>query len=167
MSETKPSETKPKKMVRRSVAIALGIACIILVAIFGVFFLVVSFGDYLQSRKLNNQLSYLADIVDLKLVWGLVDEQLHQPANSYNNWTSQIDYAGYIWVWARTLTTDELYVRVIYSSQGVDFDNQVTMVGPNATAILPVLPTPSIEIRVGNTNLSTDVTEYLNVAYYY
>jgi hypothetical protein len=32
MSETKPGETKPKKMVGRSVAIALGIACIILIA---------------------------------------------------------------------------------------------------------------------------------------
>jgi hypothetical protein len=32
MSETKPSEPKPKRMVRRSVAIALGIICIILVA---------------------------------------------------------------------------------------------------------------------------------------
>jgi cell division protein FtsL len=33
MNETKPSETKPKKMVRRSIAITLGIVCIILVVV--------------------------------------------------------------------------------------------------------------------------------------
>ncbi|MGA2309511.1 MAG: hypothetical protein ABSG57_08190 [Candidatus Bathyarchaeia archaeon] len=36
MNETKPSETKPRKMVRRSVAITLGMVCIILVASLGV-----------------------------------------------------------------------------------------------------------------------------------
>jgi hypothetical protein len=35
MDETKPSETKPKKMVRRSLAIALGIVCILLIASLG------------------------------------------------------------------------------------------------------------------------------------
>jgi len=35
VNETKPSETKSKKMVRRSVAIALGIVCIVLIAGFG------------------------------------------------------------------------------------------------------------------------------------
>jgi len=33
MGETKPNETKPKKMVRRSVAVALGIICIVLVVV--------------------------------------------------------------------------------------------------------------------------------------
>lgn len=33
MNEAKPSETKPKKMVRRSVAITLGIVCIVLVVV--------------------------------------------------------------------------------------------------------------------------------------
>jgi cell division protein FtsL len=35
VNETKPSETKSKKMVRRSVAVALGIICIVLIAGFG------------------------------------------------------------------------------------------------------------------------------------
>jgi peptidoglycan hydrolase CwlO-like protein len=52
MIETKPSETKPKKMVSRNVAIALGIICIILVA-----GLAGAFAYYLNDK--NNTISSL------------------------------------------------------------------------------------------------------------
>ncbi|MGA2310436.1 MAG: hypothetical protein ABSG57_12935 [Candidatus Bathyarchaeia archaeon] len=49
-NETKPSETKPKKMVSRNVAVALGIICIVLVAVLA--------GTVVL---MNSQITYLQD----------------------------------------------------------------------------------------------------------
>lgn len=53
-SETKASETKPKKMVRRSVAIALGIICILLIA-FIAYFSITGISAQNSYNNLQNQ----------------------------------------------------------------------------------------------------------------
>jgi hypothetical protein len=57
-SETKPSETKSKKMVDRNVAIALGIICILLIAVIAYFSVtgVSAQNSYNSLKNQNNQL---------------------------------------------------------------------------------------------------------------
>ena len=63
MSEPKLSETKPKKMVRRSVAIALGIVCIVLIAIIAYFSVtgISAQNSYNNLQNQNNQLQAWLD----------------------------------------------------------------------------------------------------------
>jgi hypothetical protein len=58
MNETKPSETKPKKMVRRSVAIALGIICIIFITLVAYFSVtgILAQNNYDNLQSQNKQL---------------------------------------------------------------------------------------------------------------
>jgi predicted PurR-regulated permease PerM len=164
MSEPKVNE---RKMVRRSVAIALGIICIIL--------LVGLLGTIVLISSLNSQVNDLTITLNLgkSTVW-LNDKTVGQPASSYTSWTfsaSELSYAGYASVNVQTSTTGNTYAEVIYSSHGVNYDNQIS-VGTGATAVFPVLPASSIEIRVGNTNgvypwASTPATETVTVTYYY
>ena len=62
MNEVKPSEAKPKKMVRR-VALALGILCVVL--------LIVSIGALTEDMRLQNQVNDLNRIVNFQetLFW--------------------------------------------------------------------------------------------------
>ena len=60
VDETKPSEAKPKKMVRRSVAIAFGIICIVLAASLVGTTIVLN----AENTNLQNQVSNLNDIVN-------------------------------------------------------------------------------------------------------
>lgn len=66
LNETKPSETKPKKTVRRSVAIALGIVCIVLLA--GLIGLFGTINDKnAQISSLNAQIYQLnSNVTDLQ-----------------------------------------------------------------------------------------------------
>jgi hypothetical protein len=76
-----------------------------------------------------------------------------QPAGSYTNGTPAFSasYVGYVTVQVFTSTTDKTYARVIYSSHGVNYDNQIG-VGTGGTTVFPVLPTSSIDIKIGNSN---------------
>ena len=175
MSETKVDETKPKKMVRRSVAAALGIVCIILIAgMVGIwlYYLVQDiekdetitnlnnevFNKNIQISQLNssvtnlqNQVNDLSNIVNLNRskIW-VLDQTIIFPAGSYASFIRQdTSYAGYVSFIFPTSMFTTTYVQVIYSSNGIDYDYQV-YVGTNGTATLPVLPTPSIYIRIGD-----------------
>jgi hypothetical protein len=178
-------ETKPKKMVSRSVAIGLGIVCIILaVSLIGA----VSFYKS-QASSLNSKVSDLTEIANLdKSTTWVNDTTVTQTANNYTSWSFSARYAGYVSVNVQSSTTNNTYARVIYSAYGVDYDNTIT-VGTSGTATFPVLPafimymtpsiigsilTPSInaigyfiEIRVGNTNLVNGATENVTITYYY
>jgi hypothetical protein len=112
------------------------------------------------------QKNQLQDIVNLAKSTTWVNSQtVSQPANSYSNWTVSASYAGYVSVCVQSSTTDTTYVRVIYSSHGVNYDNQIS-VGVSGTAVFPILPA-SIEIRVGNTDLLNGATETVTITYYY
>jgi hypothetical protein len=173
MNETKSSDTKPKKMVSRNVAIALGIVCIILV--------VGLLGAILQISSLNSRVNDLTDIANLDKseVW-VNDTTVTQTASNYTSWFYAPRYAGYVSVNVLSSTTSNTYVRVIYIFNGVNYDNQIG-VGVSGTAVFPVsyshIPypitpfspviLPPIEIRVGNTNLVGNATETITITYYY
>jgi len=200
-----------KKVVRRSVAIALGIICIIFIAglggVMAYYSMVVNdknttYGSYVsshshtdsdynslqsaynnyvsshshtnseydslssQNTNLQNQVNDLTGIVNLakSTIW--VNQQtVSQPAGSYSEWTFSATYAGYISVVVYSSTTSNTGVRVIYSSHGASYDNQIG-VGTGGTAVFPILPA-SIHIRVGNSNWLNGATETVTVTYYY
>jgi len=117
--------------------------------------------------NLQSQINDLNDIVNLakSTVW--VDSQtVSQPANSYAYWRFSAIYAGYVSVYVQTSTTTNTYVRVIYSSHGVNYDNQIG-VGTGRTVVFPVLPSSTIEIRVGNSNWLDGATETVTITLYY
>jgi hypothetical protein len=98
------------------------------------------------------------------------DQIVSQSASSYTNFTRYdgagyyTDYSGYISVNVWTSTTNNTYVEVIWSAYGVNYDNRIT-VGTGGTAVFPVLPAKTIEIRVGNTNLINGATETVTITY--
>ena len=120
-----------------------------------------------QISSLQNQVNDLNDIVNLakSTVWAS-NSAVNQPASSYTYWTRSATYAGYVSVNVQTSTTTNTYVRVIYSSHGVSYDQQKG-VGSGGTAVFPLLPSSSIEIRVGNTNLLNGASETVSITYYY
>jgi predicted PurR-regulated permease PerM len=164
-----------KKMVRGSVAIALVIICISLaVVLIGA----VSFYTS-QISSLNSKVSDLTAIANLEksTVW-VNDTTVTQTASNYTSWFFSASYAGYVSVDVQSSTTNNTYVRVIYSSYAINYDNTVT-VGTSGTAAFPVsiyqflvfpLPTKlstNVEIRVGNTNTAGNATETITITYYY
>ncbi len=152
-----------KKVVSRRVAIALGIICVVLATSLGG----IAFSLNSQITSLQKQVNDLKDIIALEKyeIWA-DHETLSQPARSYAYWTFSASYAGYLTVTVHTSTTDNTYVRVIWSSYGVDYDHSI-IVGRSGIAVFPILPCSNIEIRVGNTNLLSGATETVTITYYY
>jgi uncharacterized protein YoxC len=122
-----------------------------------------------QITSLQNQVNDLTNTVNLakSTVW-VDDQTVSQPASSYTTWTPAFSasYAGYVSIWVQTSTTTNTYVRVIYSAYGVNYDHQIG-VGTGGTAVFPLLPCSTIEIRVGNSNLFSGATETVTVTYHY
>jgi flagellar basal body-associated protein FliL len=165
-----------KKVVRRSVVIVLGIVCIVLV--------VGLFGAILQVFSLNSQVSDLTDTLNLGKSTVLIDNVTFDvPPSSYQELTypqafmtpdpaqeTTINHAGYISVKIQS-TTNDTYVRVIYSYQGTDnqtlnYDNQMS-VRTDEISVFPVLPTSFLEVRVGNSNTNIEATENVTITYCY
>jgi len=108
----------------------------------------------------------LTSIVRLEKSTVLVNNQtISQPAYSYTYFTFSVSYPGYISVEILTSTTSNTYVRAIWSSYGVNYDQSIT-VGTSGTAVFPVLPS-NVEIRIGNSNLLSGATETVTITYYY
>ena len=149
------SETKPKKMVSRSVAIALGIICIILVAALGA--VANTLNSYVASHHytdsaydaVQNQVSDLTSTLNLykSTVW-VNPQTISQPQDSWYNWTFRADYAGYVSVQVYNSTILNPLAEVVYSYHGIHYDQQ-TEVGTIGRVTFPIMPS-SIEIRVGN-----------------
>jgi hypothetical protein len=145
-----------KNVVSRNVAVALGIICIVLtVGLIGAILVLQN-----QVNDLNSTLN-----LDKSTVW-VSDQTLKQSANIYTTWAPKFSasYVGYVSVRVIS-TTAEMYVRVIYTSHGANYDNQI-VVGTDGTAVFPVLPSSSIEVRVGNTNFN-GVNGAVTITYYY
>jgi peptidoglycan hydrolase CwlO-like protein len=192
------SEKPVEKKSGRTIAIALGIICIVLAV--GLVGAVVNYTSIISGKdntiaskdseianknsqiadkdntisSLNSQISSLqSQVNDLNntvnlakfTVWAS-NEAVNQPAGSYVHWTRSASYAGYVSVNVQTSTTTNTYVRVIYSSHGVSYDNQIG-VGTGGTAVFPILPASSIEIRVGNSNWFDGASETVSITYYY
>jgi hypothetical protein len=169
------NETKPKKMVRRNVALALGIICIILV----VGLLGTILGAILQISSLNSKVSDLTDIANLDKLTVVNDTTVTQTANNYTSWFFAPEYAGYVLVDVLS-TTPNTYVRLLYNYNGtVNYDNQIS-VGVSGTADFPVLPSSPFsyytfnDAQFSNTAFSTSfsnkafplsITEYSHTKY--
>ena len=158
-----------KKMVSRNVAIALGIICITQVAGLAALSVAIS-GKANAINSLNSQVSDLNSALNLGNVTDWVENQIvSQPSGSYSSWTFSAHYPGYVSVWVFS-DTNNTYVRVIYTCAYVPtlhYDKQIN-VGTSDTVEFPVLPSFSIEIRVGNTNTVNNATETIaDIEYVY
>jgi uncharacterized coiled-coil protein SlyX len=119
-----------------------------------------------QVNNLQNRVNELNSIANLEKVEVIVNrETVNQPAGGYTSWRFGVGYAGYIVVRVHSSTTHNTYVRVIWSSHGVNYDN-IIYVGTSGEAVFPVLPA-YIEVRVGNTNLFGGATETVTITYHY
>jgi predicted PurR-regulated permease PerM len=161
-----------KKVVGRGVAIGLGIICILLAV--GLVGAIANYASIINGKdntisSLNSQVSDITSTLNLgkSTVW-VNDETLNQPSGSYTNWSPAFStsYAGYISVQVHTSTTSNTYVRVIYTSHGVNYDNQIG-VGTGGTAVFPVLPSSSVDVRIGNSNWLNGATETVTITYHY
>jgi hypothetical protein len=132
---TRQRETKPKKVVTRNVAVALGIICIVLVAALGS--IIAYYTITINDRDQIVNLTKSAVWVDNRTI-------LNQPVLSPINWTFRADYAGYISVQVYN-STGEASATVIYSYQGINYNQY--LLGP--TEVFPAMPS-SIEIIVAN-----------------
>jgi len=219
IDEAKQNETKPRKVVGRTVALSLGIICIILIALIAYFTVTgisaqnnynnlqtqnkqlqtwltenASQNANLQNQNsqlqtwldgnetllnqtqtwlsgnvtgLQSQVSNLTNIVNLanSIVW-VNDQTTSQPHGASTSWTEPANDAGYIAITVLSSTTNSTYAHVVYSANGVNYDNSVS-VGTNGTAYFPVLPSSSITVEVGNNNLINPATETVTITYYY
>lgn len=174
MGETISSQTKPKKMVSRDVAVALGIICVFLMAALGV---AMSEAFYSSSRvaDLTNTLN-----LGKTEVW-VMEINYYQLPNNYTDWAFSMNVSGYVLV--SLVTLDNVYVRVIYNASvpvgivdgtlfdhgtfyNYQYDSQITVNG-SGTAVFPVLPSSNIEIRIGNTYTFGGSGETVSIIYYY
>jgi hypothetical protein len=120
----------------------------------------------LNQSDLNSQISVLTSIAYLNYSAYLVYGQavsLDADANT-TVFSDVLGYAGYVSVYVQS-NSNTTYVEVIYSSYGVNYDNNVT-VGTSGTAAFPVLP-GTVEIRVGNTETVDSVNATVTATYYY
>jgi DNA-binding transcriptional ArsR family regulator len=187
----KTDEAKPRKAVRRSVAIALGIICIILIAGFGG---AMAYYTFTISDK-DRTLASLIEIAALakSTVW-VNNQTTGQTAGKYTSWTFSAQFAGFIVVHTKS-TTNNTWVRVIYTTTLLlgngttlvyPYDSQIDVKSYDEDTVFPFLPgsanlfyflssgtEPSynlpiyVEIEVGNTNTTDNATENVSITYYY
>ncbi|MCZ2809181.1 MAG: hypothetical protein O2V44_07505 [Candidatus Bathyarchaeota archaeon] len=114
---------------------------------------------------MSSQVADLISIANLakSTIWANL-ENISTQAGYETGWNVIANYAGYVSAQVFSSTTDNIYVRVTYSSHGVNYDNQIS-VGIGGTAVFPVLPAP-IQISVGNPGM-TAATTIVTIIYYY
>jgi hypothetical protein len=179
MNETKAIETKPKKMVSRNVALAFGIICILLASglIASNIILASVINDKentissltIQVNSLQNNITNMEEqIYDLNMslmlqtpvpLFGTENNgviNFNLVPNSYTSWNFSISYAGafIIAVGAPLSALDYSYVRVLWNSLGMKFDEQINgssrpIDSGLINADFPVLP-GSVQVIVGN-----------------
>jgi predicted PurR-regulated permease PerM len=175
-------QTSEKKVVSRTIAIGLGIVCIILlVGLVGAILVYSSMINEKDNKisvlnqqltnkdidihSLNSQVAYLTSIANLtkSTIW-VGSKTIIIQAGSEAVWNATANYAGYVSVQVYSSTTGNTYVRVTYSSHGVNYDDQIN-VGIGGTAVFPVLPA-SIQISVGNPGTAV-ANATVTITYYY
>jgi hypothetical protein len=159
-----------EKMVSRNVAFALGIVCVLVIVGLGggmAYYVSVHHhtdSDYDSFISWN---TYLNNVVNLNNsgVWES-NRTVDEPAGAYGSFTYSPNYAGYISVNVESSTSHDTYVEVIYSAYGVNYDNRTHTGFSSGIFVYPVLPTSSLEVRVGNFD-TVGATEIVTITYYY
>lgn len=159
------SEKADKKVVRRSVAIVLGIVCLALIA--GLVYATIQMVDF-------------SNIVDLQKskVW-INDQPITFLPNSERDFSYTVDYAGYVTVQVTT-SNYTTYAEVSYTFMisntpyGVYYEKRVYFDPANEEAVFPVLPPKDhvtiagrIEIAIGNSDPLNNVTGNITIIYHY
>jgi len=176
------SEPKPKKMVSRSVAIALGIICIILgVSLVGTFaYFVPVMND--QNNKINSLNSQLANVqVDyagfarLEKSEVLTDNvTVTGQTNGLYELIDSFDplWSGYLLV-NLTSTSFSSSIEIGWNLRGYWFGQEKTITGQNAIAVFAVANTPSSSTTLmfirflGSAYNIRNETATVTVTYYY
>jgi hypothetical protein len=166
-----------KRVVRRSIAVTLGIICIIsLASLLGTtaaYWSMMNEKDKeissLRNEKANmqNNLTGLNDIVALaKSEQWFTNDTLTIMPNSDFTILHPINYAGYISVQIESSTTNRTYVQAYYNSHELNYSNRVT-VGLGETVFFPVLPSQDLEIIFGRTHSEEQANITVTVVYHY
>ncbi|MCW4044290.1 MAG: hypothetical protein NWE94_02085 [Candidatus Bathyarchaeota archaeon] len=119
-----------------------------------------------QIAALNYQISNLFNYLNLNVSAMLVyNQSFYQEANTNTSiYYDVVQFAGYVTVQVQS-SSNTTYVRLAYSSYGVNYDNTI-VVGTAGTAAFPVLP-GIIDLRVGNTEESDAVGAAITATYTY
>ncbi len=118
-----------------------------------------------QIQTLTSEKNEFQAIANLEKSQLVANTTVSIPAGYDRVWTLVANYAGYLEVKCQALNTTGNYVWVIYSSHGVDYDTLVDLV-TDGKAVFPILPSTSIEIRVGS-ELSVASSVTLTIIFYY
>ena len=169
-----------ERVVRRSVAIVLGLLCAILVvvvvAVLAYYTPMINGKNFrisALSSQVTNQQDQIGDLTNIlnlnnSTVW-VNEENVSSPANSYAAWSSTgivIPYAGYVSVQVDSYSTSlNNYVRMVWSSHELAFDYKEGF-SINGTTVFPILPTPNLEIDIGTVDHSA-ATFNVTITYYY
>jgi hypothetical protein len=119
-----------------------------------------------QVTSLQSDKTDLNAIISLQdsTVW-MNNQVVQQQAGTYIPYSYTANYPGYVKVQVQS-TTNSQYVEVIWSANGVNYDNKI-VVGASGTAVFPVLPS-SLQIRIGNGNIiSPGASATTSITYYY
>ena len=179
-----------KKMVSRNVAIALGLACIVLAAGLGVVAYSAtslrdqlnesntSYQSYQNTHSYNNSqynnLSNIANDLNLKLYldeyknW-VYNQTVSQPPNSFTVWTFSSEYAGFVVISVLSSNETNTFCNLAYDVDNVNFNQTqvVQVVSVENSSTFPVLPAEFISVGIGNGNLLNGATETVTVTYWY
>ena len=167
MTEQKPE----KKVVSRTVAIALGIICIVLaVSLVGTIAEITSLNSTIATQ--NPQVEQFNTARQTGIVASVIwvnNETVSQSPNSYTSWNFSANYYGYVYVFDEPLRPCNIYMEVIWSSPfGINYDSGRSIgFGVTAGLPFPILPSSSIQIRIGNNDSFNDATEAVTITYYY
>jgi hypothetical protein len=183
-----------RKMVRRSVAIALGIICTILIA--GLGGVLTYYMSTISDKDRTAESLYEINALAKSTVW-VNNQTINQTAGNYTSWWYSYQYAGFLVVHTSS-TTNNTWVRVIYSTGlptgnntilGYNYDNQIDVKSYDEDNVFPILPRSTnfmfsstnvndyykyyynqpadVEIRIGNTNAIENTNITVSIAYYY
>ena len=120
-----------------------------------------------QLNSTQGQLNRANSINNLQSSTTILNDQtINQPASSYSYYTLSAPYSGYFDVDVQSSSSSNTYVTVIWSAYGVSYSNTQT-VGVQGSADFVVLPSSSIEVEIGNTNLVSGNSVTLSIFYYY
>jgi hypothetical protein len=107
----------------------------------------------------------------LAKVTTIADRQtINQQAGKSNYWTVNAQYAGYIFVYIDSSTTDQAFTRVSYTSgtstHKITYDQKENIRSSGGWACFPVLP-GTVTVYIGNTNLINGATHTATIEYWY
>jgi hypothetical protein len=117
--------------------------------------------------ELNSYVTSLLNILYLNASTYFLNGEtvVMQPNGNVSIFNNIVDYAGFVRVQVAS-DSNTTFVSAIYStSYGVNYD-EVTVVGTSGIAVFPVLPS-AVDIRVGNSEVSSAVNATITATYYY